>query len=67
MSYNEKELAFINDLRELMKKHDVELYSYDEYGGYEQYCGTSWTISNEKLNLNIDFDGALLRQLENVK
>ena len=42
---NEKEKAFVADLKELLKKHGVALDGSDEYGGEENFLGRQYTFT----------------------
>lgn len=64
MSYNDKEIAFINDLRDALKKHSVELYSLNEYGEFGQYIGTHFIISDKEANIWVVLDDELLKELK---
>lgn len=36
--------AFLKELKELCKKHDVFLDKADDYNGKDEHCGTSYTF-----------------------
>lgn len=39
---NAKELDFVGELTSLMKKHGVELCSWDSYNGEDEFEGENW-------------------------
>jgi len=49
-----KEKMFIEELRDLFKKHNVRFDSYDQYDGQERYCGKEYSIVGDGIDIDID-------------
>ena len=45
---NDSEKAFLIELAELMKRHEVSLFGSDEYDGADNFCGREYAFSNVK-------------------
>ena len=45
---NAPEKAFLIELAELMKRHEVSLFGSDEYDGADNFCGREFVFSNVK-------------------
>ena len=43
---NEREKAFMEDLRAVCRKHAVQLDDFDDYDSDDRYTGTDWWFQN---------------------
>jgi hypothetical protein len=46
--------TFKQALKELLAKYEVQLTSYDDYDGEENYCGTDYAFTGTDVYLGID-------------
>ena len=61
---NEREIAFLRELKEILTRYEVELTSEDHYPGYpecgediriEAYASSDYSVDEEGLGINLDF------------
>jgi hypothetical protein len=63
--FNEREKEFVVELKALMGKFGVSLFSDDNYDGNESYCGTEYGFVGGIQTLEIDIDlDVLIEELQ---